>query len=860
MVPNGPNDAVENLTEGELSEAAWFISIFEMQYATIRQTMMTPTRLFVQSGAIVLAALLVAQPAAAQDTYQRPAESLARLVDAPAMPVVSLSPDGRTLLFMHLPSLSSVAELSAPELRLAGIRINPRNNGPSRSRSYNALGLGSVDGEAERKITGLPVGSRIRNVNWAPDGAHVAFTVDMADRIDLYVVSATTAEARRLPLRPLTDIGGSYRWVSDSRTIIATTVPESRGAMPEAPAAAVGPVIQENMGVKAPARTYQDLLQNAYDEELFSWLVTSQLVRVTIDGEVTPIGEPDLITEASPSPDGSFLLIERLHKPFSYLIPYYRFPHRIEIVDMNGNLVREVADLPLAEGVPTAFGSVPTGVRSAHWRSDSPSTLVWVEALDGGDARVESEYRDEVFLLQSPFDADPVSLVRLPLRFGGITWGTADVALVRDLWWADRRTHTWITNPSKPGDAPRLLFDLSTEDRYNDPGFPVTRRTVAGTRVLRTTADGRSIYLRGTGASPEGNRPFLRRLDLSSGDVTEIFRSEAPYYERPIELLGTGEEILLTVRETTTEPPNYVLRNLKDGSISIVTEFPHPYPELDAIGKEVIQYPRADGVPLSATLYVPAGFAAERDGPLPTLIWAYPREFKSADAAGQRRDSPYQFKRVSYWGAVPYVTQGYAVIDGAAMPVIGEGDAEPNDTFREQLVANAQAAIDEGVRRGVVDPERVAIGGHSYGAFMTANLLAHSDLFRAGIARSGAYNRTLTPFGFQSEERLFWEAPEIYYYMSPFMHADKVNEPILLIHGTADNNSGTFPLQSRRYYSALRGLGKTARLVMLPHESHGYRARESILHMLWETDRWLDIYVKNAPSRTRMDVAEPTGE
>ena len=407
----------------------------------------------------------------------------------------------------------------------------------------------------------------------------------------------------------------------------------------------------------------------------------------------------------------------------------------------------------------------------------------------------------------------------------------------------------------------RTLFDVSMEDRYDNPGSPLTQRTAEGTSVLRLADDGQAIYMTGSGASPEGNRPFLRKHNLETGATEELFRSEAPYYEFPVTLVEDGRMRLLTRRESNTEPPNFFLRDLATGATSAVTDFPHPYPELAAIHKETIQYERADGIPLSATLYLPADYDPANDGPLPALVWAYPREFKSADAAGQRTDSPYQFKRVSYWGAVPYVTQNYAIINNASMPIIGEGDKEPNDTFREQLVANARAAIKAGVDRGVVDPERVAIGGHSYGAFMTANLLAHSDLFRAGIARSGAYNRTLTPFGFQREERLYWEAPEIYHYMSPFMHAEKVNEPILLIHGEADNNSGTFPLQSRRYYNALKGLGKTARLVMLPHESHGYRARESIMHMLWETNRWLEQHVKNAPPREQgVKVEGTTGE
>jgi len=599
------------------------------------------------------------------------------------------------------------------------------------------------------------------------------------------------------------------------------------------------------VGEAAPARTYQDLLKSPHDEALFSHFLTSVPVRLSLAGGATTLGEAALYTSLDPSPNGDYVLVERVHEPFSYLVPVSRFPETTEVWDASGTRVALVAELPLAEDVPTAFGSVRSGVRSVSWRADQGAALYWVEALDGGDARAEAEFRDRVLTLSAPFDADPTELVQLPLRYAGIQWGDG-MALVNEVWFSTRARRAYVVDTDQPGDA-RVLVDVSMEDRYADPGRPMTRTTALGTRVL-LMADG-SVFMVGQGSSPEGNRPFLRRMDLTSGETEELFRSEAPYYESPVSILDDDGTMLLTVREAANEPPNFYVRDLEAGSIRAITDFPHPYPALAEIEKRSLQYEREDGVALTATLYLPAGYNAAEDGPLPAFVWAYPREFKSADFASQRSDSPYQFKRVSYWGAVPYVTQGYAVIDNAAMPVVGEGEEEPNDTFREQLVMNAKAAIQEGVRQGVVDPDRVAVGGHSYGAFMTGNLLAHSDLFRAGVARSGAYNRTLTPFGFQREERLFWEAPEIYFEMSPFMHAEKVNEPILLIHGQADNNSGTFPIQSERFYNALKGLGATARLVLLPHESHGYRARESIMHMLWETNRWLDLHVKNAPPR-----------
>jgi dipeptidyl aminopeptidase/acylaminoacyl peptidase len=808
----------------------------------------------------LIALLLVAAPATAQDTsyaYQTPPPELAALVDAPRTPRVSLSPDRQVMVLLERPGLPGIDELAQPELGLAGLRLNPRTNGPgpTRALAYSDLRIRDVAGIGDAdSVTGLPDNPKIRNVVWSPDGAHVAFTLDRTDRVELWMVNVADRQARRWIDAAVNDAGpGSpMAWLPDGQGVVVRILPAERGAAPEEARVPTGPVVRMATGEAAPARTYQDLLEDALDEALFEYYFTSQLVVAALDRTTRPLGEPGIVTDLAPSPDGRFLLTETLTRPYSYLVPWYRFPTTIRVLDLEtGTPVHTVAELPLAENVPIAFGSVRTGPRSVQWRADAPATLAWTEAQDGGDAGAEADVRDRLYLHSAPFADAPTAWVELPLRFGGLTWGNDETAIASEYRWQDRKLRTYRIRPDAPDAAPELLFERSFEDRYNNPGTPMTTPNAAGYEVL--VMDGPALFLAGEGASPEGNRPFVRRFDLQTQDTTELFRSTAPYYEQPVAFLGAATQRLLTRRETVTDPPNYVVRNLRTGTAQPVTRFPHPYPKLADVQKETIEYTRADGVPLSATLYLPADYDAEQDGPLPTFVWAYPREFKSAAAAGQRTDSPYQFTYVSYWGAVPYVTRGFAILDDTAFPVVGEGDEEPNDSFRKQLVMNAEAAIAAGVERGVVDPGRVAIGGHSYGAFMTANLLAHSDLFRAGIARSGAYNRTLTPFGFQREERTYWEAPDLYAYMSPFMHADKIDEPLLLIHGQADNNPGTFTLQSERLYGAMKGLGGTVRLVLLPAESHGYRARESVLHMLWEQDRWLETYVEDAASRDTTD-------
>ncbi len=782
-----------------------------------------------------------------QSAYQMPPKVIADMIDAPPTPTVNLSPNLDWMLLMERASLPSIEDLAQEELRLAGLRINPRTSGPSRIGYITGLKLKNLLTNVEKAVTGLPENPKLSNIAWSPDGSRIAFTHTRENGIELWVADIATATAKALTPAEVNDVAGNnaFTWLSDNQTILYASIPAGRGEMPQKPKVPAGPVIQENTGGAAPVRTYQDLLENPHDEALFTWLATAQLKMLdTGAGQSKNFGIPGIYAGFNPSPDGNFILLTGIQPPFSYLVPYYLFPQTVEIVDRQGKKVQSIANIPLADNIPKGFDAVREGRRSFNWRADASATLYWVEAQDGGDPKKQVEVRDKLFSLEAPFNSSPKEVMGFQLRFGGLTWGDGNLALATERWRQNRRVITSRWAPANPETGKTTVFDRSSEDSYNDPGNFVTGPNKYGRSVLLSSADGRSLYLTGQGASPEGNRPFIDEYNLETGATKRLWRSEAPYYEIPVDLdVKAGKAV--TRRESKDDPPNYFLRDLKTGKLTQLTQFKNPYEALKGVSKEMVRYQRADGVELTGTLYLPAGYNKEKDGALPVMMWAYPREFKSADAAGQITSSPYEFIRPGWGSPIFWVTRGYAVFDNFAMPIIGEGAEEPNETFVPQLQAGADAAVQKIVEMGVADPNRLAVGGHSYGAFMTANLLAHTDLFAAGIARSGAYNRTLTPFGFQSEERTYWEAPDVYFEMSPFNFADKIKEPLLMIHGEADNNSGTFPIQSERFYAALKGHGATVRLVMLPHESHGYQARESVMHMFYEMDQWMEKHVKN---------------
>jgi dipeptidyl aminopeptidase/acylaminoacyl peptidase len=813
-------------------------------------------RNFVFAAALMLTAAS-AQFAQTSDTtrYQMPPRQIVAAFDAPPLPQVILSPSKQVVALTWRRPYPMIAELAQPMLRLAGARINPKNYGPHRAAEIYAITLKKIAGGSEVKVV-VPPAANLSNVRFSPDGSQLSFLNRKIDRIELWVADTATGRARLLSGidRLNATTGDPCDWVQDNRTLICELVPAGRGPAPSQPTVPLGPNVKENKGKAAPAPTYEDMLKTAHDEALFEYYFTSQIAAINVtSGRKTLIGRPAVFGVVSPSPGGEYLLVSRIKRPYSHLIPINGFPEEVEVWKRNGEMVRSIADVPSREGVP--INGVQTGPRGYRWRPDQAATVLWAEALDGGDLKNKVPFRDKIMTLAAPFKDAPSEMAKTEWRLAGVSFTEKGIALLSESDRASRRIRTWILESGSP---PRKLWDRRQEAAYENPGSPVMRRDAGGggfgaggAGVILQAGD--HIFLIGQGASPEGDRPFLDRLNLKTLATERLFRSDSRSYEAAIAPLDDDGMRLLTRYESPADPPNYFVHDRSKNTTLPVTDFKDPQPQLRGVTRQFVTYKRKDGVKLAATLYLPPGYKPGQR--LPVIMWAYPREFGDADSASQVTGTPNRFTIVSGYSHLFLLLSGYAILDNPTMPIVGPGETA-NDHYVDQLVSSAEAAIDKVVEMGVGDRERIGVGGHSYGAFMTANLLAHSRLFRAGFAESGAYNRSLTPFGFQSERRTFWEVPELYAKMSPFWYAHKVKDPILLMHGEADDNSGTFPIQSERFYMALKGQGATVRYVTLPFEAHGYAGRETLLHILAERINWFDKYVKNAPPRTKQEMAE----
>ena len=800
-------------------------------------------RIFYLSLLIILARIIAQENL----NYQQPPNEILNLVDVKLPPRVLMDENKKYMVCIYRDAFKTIKELSEKEMRLAGLRINPKTNIGSRTNYYKDIKIANLRRKKTilRKVRGLPTESRLANFIWSPDQTSIAFTNTTFHGVELWVLNVSGGVVKKLTDANVNaNLGDAVNWYQDGKSLLVKLVPGNREEITDSEnVIPIGPRISSNDGKKAQNRTYQDLLKNRIDEHNFEQLALSEIHKVNLYGKKTLWQESDMYRNISFSPDGEFVMVTKIQKPFSYLVPYSRFPSKTIIYTKSGDTVRTLVEVPLIEDLPKGFMAVRKGKRNFSWRNDKPSSVYYSIALDEGDPENKVSFRDEIFQLDAPFQGAPLSLIRTENRYYNILWCNDSVAVANDYWWNNRNTKSYLFNPLNPSAEPQIISDRNYQDRYSDPGNFVENRNQYGRYVL-ALKNGKIFFL-GDGFTEQGQFPFLDQLNMNTLEKKRLYESEYTDRMETLQRYDIGKDELLVRIQSPTDYPNYYFRYLDKNKLDQITQFDNPFKGLQNVYKDVIKYKREDGLDLSATLYLPADYNQNIKEKLPMIMWAYPREFKDRSSASQTTQNPNKFT-YPYWGSPIYwLTKGYAILDNVSFPILGIEDNEPNDDFRNQLVANAKAAIDAVDSMGFINKERVAIGGHSYGAFMVANLLSHSNLFAAGIARSGAYNRTLTPFGFQSEERNYWEAPEIYYQMSPFMHADKIKTPILLIHGEADNNSGTYPLQSERYFNALKGLGVTTRLVILPKESHGYRAKESILHLLWEQDQWLEKYIKN---------------
>ncbi len=784
--------------------------------------------------------------------YKQPPQNILDVLNAPSTPQTVISPKKNVIALLEPLRYPPISELAQPMLRLAGLRINPNTNGQHRPFYVTKITLKNIADGKETPIA-LPTNANVISPTWSADGKYIAVGNQTPSGIELWILEVATAKLSKLKNIQVNTAFGGFSWMPNQKELLVNLVPMNRGVAPQYQNLTPNePNIQETSGKSGAVQTFQDLLKSPNDESLFEYYATSQLAIVDLKGKVKNVGQPAIFDNADVSPDGNSILTSRIQKPFSYLYPASRFPKEIEVWDLIGNVTKKVSSIPLQDNLPV--GGVSIGVRNISWIPVEPSTLTWVEALDGGNPKNKVTPRDKIVMLPAPFASNPIEIFKTEQRFAGRQFGEKDGLLFVTEYDRDtNRRKIWHLDYRNPT-TPKMISDLSINDRYGDIGSFVTKRLSNGVSVIQQ--DGDDVFTTGNGASPEGDRPFLRKMNVKTLKTREIFRSFNFEYASFVTMLDLIGDSVIVRKESQTEPPNLYSYSFScykmetadcmDRMPAKLTNFSDPTPQLRGITKKLVKYKRADGVDLSFTLYLPPNY---KEGTrLPTVVWAYPQEFTDASTAGQVSGSTNRFTTIGGMSHLFFLLQGYAILDDTTMPIVGNPETV-NETFIKQVVDSAQAAIDKAVEMGVTDRDRVGVGGHSYGAFMTANLLAHSDIFRAGIARSGAYNRTLTPFGFQSERRTFWEAPDMYFKVSPFMYANKINEPILMTHGEADNNQGTFPIQSERLFAAIRGNGGTARLVMLPLESHGYSAKESIGHTLFEMVEWFDKHVKNAKQR-----------
>ncbi|MEM9545965.1 MAG: prolyl oligopeptidase family serine peptidase [Bacteroidota bacterium] len=785
---------------------------------------------------------------AQENAWKSPDQDILDIVHAPQLPRITISPTKTHMMLSDPIIYPSLSELAGPMLKLAGIRVNPKNNYYHGSHGGTSPRILTIEDKKTVDLA-IPENAELMSTSWTVDGQRFAAYIGFEDRIELWLgdISGHLEKVPGMILNPLMD--GAAKWFPDQEKLLIRRI-KDRGPAPQKPSMPKGPKILEDAGATARS-TYEarNLLETAYDDELFSYYTQCELVIYdTKTKETKVVGPAATYMWAGISPDGNYLLIERLKEPWSHEVAWWRFANDAEVWDLDGNLIKTIINHPVANEVPVQ--GVITGPRSISWQPTAPHTLYWREALDGGDPTSQAEFRDKLMRWEAPFTSEPEEVFKAEHRIQSTMWGQTDgMLMVYQRERMKRWRYVWLLDVNEG--TSRLWFDLNENDRYNDPGYPLFTQLENGKYVIQV--DDGEMYFRGRGGTKEGDRPFVDRRNIETGETERIFRCAKDKYEY---FVGFAEEdnSFIMSSESSTSVPNFYLaqfgksitadegESTREMTKTLITDFVDPSPELREIENKIVRYMREDSVELSFQLLLPPGY--EEGTKVPTVVYAYPLEYSGAKTAGQVRGSSNRFMRI--WGASHkyFLMRGYAVLDNTAMPMIGDPETV-YDSFVPQLVADAEAAVKKAVDMGIADPDRIGVIGHSHGGLMVANLLAHTDLFCAGIARSGSYNKTNQPFGFQGERRSLFEATDSYINCSPTFFADKVNEPILIIHGADDSNPGTLTFQSEVFYEAVRGSGGTARLVLLPFEDHGYRAKESIEHVLWEQMSWFDKHVKN---------------
>jgi len=756
------------------------------------------------------------------------------MIKAPLWPLSMPDPTGQKVLYLERVPVVPLEFLAAPTLHLAGAEIDPKL-WASKRRSINTNpAIYSLEKRQTIPLK-LPRDRHVEALRFSPDGRWLILSLDASEGTEIWLADTTSGAARRLEKYYLNDsfIQETFQWSADSQTVYIATREKFEDALNAFELD--GATIEEAEGTKVPARTYAHLLRTAEDQKLFHKVAQVQLIAVAAKNlKSKKVGPPLPLQSFALAPHDDRILLQSYAAPYSLAVPAGLFARDVQVLTLKSGALQKVLQMPVAETVPPEGERI--GPRDVRWQLDHPARLLYWEALDDGDPRKKVAHRDRLMSWDWPFTAKAEERIKTEERAAGINFlPRPDQILVRDMNPDTQRSRVdWVDLKNS---SSRRLLDYETTDVYKHPGRIVQAPDAAGRE--RVVMDQDLLFLAGEGRNPKGEQPFLDAMDVNTGKTTRMFQSpeDASYVEEFSFMVNRKPGVLALTRQAAVVPPNLWLKDLATGKSEALTKFVDNVPAMTRAQKQPLVYQRNDGITLSGTLYLPHDYVAGTK--LPAMIWAYPSEFRSKDVAGQVRVSDKRYSRPSPIGVEWLVTQGYAVLTNAAMPVVGDKETV-NNTFVQQIVANAEAAIDALDQRGVVDRKRVAIGGHSYGAFMTANLLAHSDLFCAGVARSGAYNRSLTPFGFQSERRTFWEAQDFYMKVSPFAKADKIKTPLLLIHGKNDNNPGTSPIQTERMFQAIRGVGGTARLVMLPYESHAYRAGQNVELVQSESLDWLN--------------------